>query len=164
MLSLEQKINSILEADYDVHHIFKEIVSKKSIFTEKESILDLIFIKREHLDERDVKSSVYKPAKLLVATTHGIIFLEEGFKEITDNYLGYRIKHLYYDKISSIELDICLLEGQFKIVTDSSEYPVVELNFNSSNYYNSFEIFVDQVRKQRFNFKNYENSLTNKNK
>ncbi|PUU89075.1 MULTISPECIES: hypothetical protein [Halanaerobium] len=164
MQSLEQKINSILEAKNDVHHIFKEVISKKSIFTEKEDIIDLIFIKREHLNERDIESSVYKSAKLLVATTHGIIFLEEGFKEITDNYLGYRIKHLYYDKISSIELDICLLEGQFKIITDSSEDPVVKVKFNSSNYYEPFENFVDQIRKQRFNFKNYENSLTNQNK
>jgi len=35
MQSLEQKINSILEAKNDVHHIFKEVISKKSIFTEK---------------------------------------------------------------------------------------------------------------------------------
>jgi hypothetical protein len=153
MVSIEKKIKSILSSDYDVHHIFKELVSKKSIFTEKEEIIDLIFIKREHLDERNRDSKITNKARLLIATSHGIVYAEEGFEEISDDYLGYRIKHIYYDKISSFELDICLLDGKFKIVTTSSEFPEIAISFNAANYFKQFEHFIDSVRKQRLKYK-----------
>jgi hypothetical protein len=152
MKSLKEKINEILEGDFDVHHIFKEIVSKQSAFTENEEIIDLIFIKRKHLDERDSKSAVQSPAKLIVATTHGLVFAVEGFKEITENYYGYRMKHIYYDKISSLELDICLLQGEFKVVANSTENPEILVNFNAAIYYQEFEKFVESVRQKRIEY------------
>lgn len=152
MKSLEEKIKEILEADFDVHHIFKEIVSKQSAFTENEEIVDLIFIKRKHLDERDTKSAVQSPAKLILATTHGLVCAEEGFKEITDNYYGYRMKHVYYDKISSLELDICLLQGEFKAVANSTAKPEIAVNFNAAIYYQEFEKFVETVRQKRIEY------------
>lgn len=152
MKSLEEKIKEILESDFDVHHIFKELVSKQSAFTENEEIVDLVFIKRKHVDERDTKSAVQSPAKLLIATTHGLVCAEEGFKEITDNYYGYRMKHIYYDKISSLELDICLLQGEFKAVANSSENPEIMVDFNTAIYYAEFERFVETVRQNRIEY------------
>lgn len=152
MKALKNKINEILEADFDVHHIFKEIVSRHSAFTENEEIIDLIFIKRKHIDDNDIKSAVQSPAKLLVATTHGLVFAVEGFKEITENYYGYRMKHVYYDKISSLELDICLLQGEFKAVANSSENPEILTEFNAAIYYEEFEKFVEIVRQKRIEY------------
>jgi hypothetical protein len=152
MKSLKEKIAEILEADFDVHHIFKEIVSKQSAFTENEEIVDLIFIKRKHLDDNDTKSPVQSPAKLLLATTHGLVFAVEGFKEITKNYYGYRMKHVYYDKISSLELDICLLQGEFKVVANSSENPEILTEFNAAIYYQEFEKFIEKARKKRIEY------------
>ena len=152
MKTLAEKTNEILESDFDVHHIFKRIVSQESAFTENEEIIELVFIKRKHLDDSDIKSPVQRPAKILVATTHGLVYAEEGFKEIKENYYGYKMKHIYYDKISSLELDICLLHGEFKVETNSSQNPVIELSFNTTQYYEEFEKFIDVVRQKRIKY------------
>ncbi|PTV93543.1 hypothetical protein C8C76_13916 [Halanaerobium saccharolyticum] len=120
MKSLKEKISGIVDGDFEVHHIFKEIVQNRSIFTEDEEIVDLLFIKREHLNERVKTSPIFSPASLLVATTHGLVYAVEGFEEINDKYLGYKMKHIYYDQISALELDLCLLKGNFKVTTSSS--------------------------------------------
>ncbi|MFP4371530.1 MAG: hypothetical protein ACOCW0_00010 [Halanaerobium sp.] len=152
MKSLEEKIKEITEADFDVHYIFKEIVTKQSAFTENEEIVDLVFIKRRHSDERNKDSKIIEPAKIVVATTHGIVFAEEGFKEISENYYGYRMKHTYYDKISNLELDMCLLKGLFKVTANSSKNAEIEIKFNTANYFREFEHFLNVVRKHRINY------------
>lgn len=153
MKSLKEKINEILKADFDVHHIFKDIVSEQSTFTEDEEIVDLVFVKRKHVDDRDSNSAVQSPAKLILATTHGLVFAEEGFKEITENYYGYRIKHIYYDKITSLELDICLLQGEFNVVANSTEDPEILIEFNTGIYHQDFEKFIEIVRKSQIKYK-----------
>jgi hypothetical protein len=149
---LKRSIKKIIDADYEVHHIFKEIVSNKSAFTQEEEIIEILFIERNHLYNGDNESKVLDPAKLLVATTHGLLFSEEGFKEITEDYYGYKMQHIYYDKISSLELDICLLEGKFKVISNSSQNPEIEVNFNTAEYFKKFEHFINTVRKTRIKF------------
>jgi len=148
MKALTEKIRSITEADFDVHHIFKEIVKKQSIFTEDEEIIDLIFMEREHLNERVDSSPIFSSAKLLAATTHSLVYAEEGFNEISDRYLGYKMKHIYYDKISAMELDMSLLKGHFQIITSSSDHPEIEVDFNTAKHYQEFESFVNSIRKK----------------
>ncbi|MGM0498920.1 MAG: hypothetical protein ACQERL_01780 [Bacillota bacterium] len=154
MRSLKEKIKEITEADFDVHQIFKEIVKKQSIFTEDEEIEELVFIRREHVNERVESSPVFSSAKILVATNQGLVFAEEGFKEIRDNYFGYRMKHIYYDKISAMELDMCLLQGYFKVMTSSKE-PEISVEFNTAKYYQEFESFVNSIRKKRIVYNNH---------
>ncbi|RCW60287.1 hypothetical protein [Halanaerobium sp. ST460_2HS_T2] len=156
MKSLAEKIEKIVEADFDVHHIFKEIVQSRSVFTRDEEIIDLLFIKREHLNERVEASPIFSAAKILVATTHGLVYAEEGFKEISDKYLGYKMKHIYYDKISALELDLCLLQGKFEVITSSSIEPEIVVEFNTANYYQQFEEFVKIIRKERIGY-NHKN-------
>ena len=154
MKTLDEKIKNITEADFDVHHIFKEIVKRQSIFTENEEIEGLIFIRREHVNERVESSPVFSSAKLLVATNQGLVYAEEGFKEIRDDYFGYKMKHIYYDKISAMELDMCLLQGYFKVMTSSKE-PEISVEFNTAKYYREFEKFVNQIRKKRVEYNNH---------
>ncbi|SIQ42615.1 hypothetical protein [Halanaerobium kushneri] len=154
MITLKDKIREITgaETDFEVHHIFKEIVTKQTVINEKEEIVDLIFIKRSHIDDRDTESPVESPAKIIVATTYGLIFAEEGFKEITEDYYGYKMKNIYYDKISSAELDICMLQGEFKVVANSSKEPEINISFNTAIYYEEFEKIFEIIRKKRIEF------------
>lgn len=154
MRTLKDKIKDIIEADFEVHQIFKDVVKKQSIFTEDEEIEGLVFIRREHVNERVESSPVFSSAKLLVATNQGLVYAEEGFKEIRDNYFGYKMKHIYYDKISAMELDMCLLQGYFKIMTSSKE-PEISVEFNTAKYYREFEKFVNQIRKKRVEYNNH---------
>jgi hypothetical protein len=146
MNNVEKKIKRVTESGFDVHHIFKKVLNKKIIFREDEEIVDLIFIKREHMNERDESSPVASPGKLIVATTEGLIFVQEGFEEIANNYLGYKIEFVSYEKVSGIEFDICLLEGKLVIYTDSSDEANITLEFNSAKYYDLFEDFLDKLR------------------
>jgi len=154
MRTLKDKIKEIIEADFEVHQIFKDVMKKKSIFTEDEEIEGLVFIRREHVNERVESSPVFSSAKLLVATNQGLVYAEEGFKEIRDNYFGYKMKHIYYDKISAMELDMCLLQGYFKVMTSSKE-PEISVEFNTAKYYKEFEEFVNQIRKKRVSYNNH---------
>ncbi|CCU80710.1 hypothetical protein HSACCH_02252 [Halanaerobium saccharolyticum subsp. saccharolyticum DSM 6643] len=154
MRTLKDKIAEIIEADFEVHQIFKDVVKKQSIFTEDEEIEGLVFIKREHVNERVESSPVFSSAKLLVATNQGLVYAEEGFKEIRDDYFGYKMKHIYYDKISAMELDMCLLQGYFKIMTSSKE-PEISVEFNTAKYYREFEKFVNKIRKKRVSYNNH---------
>jgi len=154
MRTLKDKIKDIIEADFEVHQIFKDVVKKQSIFTEDEEIEGLVFIRREHVNERVESSPVFSSAKLLVATNQGLVYAEEGFKEIRDNYFGYKMKHIYYDKISAMELDMCLLQGYFKVMTSSKE-PEISVEFNTAKYYREFEKFVNQIRKKRVEYNNH---------
>jgi hypothetical protein len=154
MRTLKDKIKEIIEADFEVHQIFKDVVKKQSIFTEDEEIEGLVFIRREHVNERVESSPVFSSAKLLVATNQGLVYAEEGFKEIRDNYFGYKMKHIYYDKISAMELDMCLLQGYFKVMTSSKE-PEISVEFNTAKYYREFEKFVNQIRKKRVAYNNH---------
>jgi len=153
MRTLKDKIKDIIEADFEVHQIFKDVVKKQSIFTEDEEIEGLIFIRREHVNERVESSPVFSSAKLLVATNQGLVYAEEGFKEIRDDYFGYKMKHIYYDKISAMELDMCLLQGYFKVMTSSKE-PEISVEFNTAKYYREFEEFVNQIRQKRVSYNN----------
>ena len=154
MRTLKDKIKEIIEADFEVHQIFKDVVKKQSIFTEDEEIEGLVFIRREHVNERVESSPVFSSAKLLVATNQGLVYAEEGFKEIRDDYFGYKMKHIYYDKISAMELDMCLLQGYFKVMTSSKE-PEISVEFNTAKYYREFEKFVNQIRKKRVSYNNH---------
>ncbi|SFL83984.1 PH domain-containing protein [Halanaerobium salsuginis] len=137
---IEKKVTGILEKGYEAHYMLRKVLQDDTLFLENKDIIDVIFIQRENMDSADFKPKAISPAKLLIATNYGILFMEEGFKEISDNYLGYKLKRIYYNKIDSVELDICLLNGKFRVITGGQENFVVE--FNTTDYYQQFEEFI----------------------
>jgi hypothetical protein len=48
-----------------------------------------------------------------------------------------------------MELDMCLLQGKFKVMTGDSEKAEIVVDFNTANYYKEFEGFVRSVRKYK---------------
>lgn len=137
---VDKKVTEILEKGYEAHYMLRRILQNNTLFLENKNIIDVIFIKRESMNSPKFESEPNNPAKLLIATNYGILFMEEGFNEITDNYLGYKLKRIYYDKIDSVELDICMLKGKFRILTGGKENFVVD--FSTSEYFKQFEEFI----------------------
>lgn len=144
MNTVQTKIQEILEGSRDVPYIFREVIEKKSFISQDEEIVDLVFLEREYRIDSDKTSRLAFKGRLLIATSHGIIFMEEGLSEIATDYLGYRIKHITYNKVESVELDICLLRGIFLIGTSGRNMTKVE--FNTSKDFRKFEQFVNTVR------------------
>jgi len=152
MSIIDEKIKKTIEENSQIHQIFKDIFNKKSLFIENEEIVDLVYIEKEYLDDKNDESEVISPAKILVATTNSLIFAEEGYKKISSDCYGYKIKNIYYDKISSFELDTCLLKGKFKIATGSSNIPECVIEFKTVKYFNEFEIFIESIKNSNINF------------
>ncbi|MCE0495723.1 hypothetical protein [Vibrio salinus] len=145
MGDINNKISRVLDTDFEVPSIFKQILRKETSLLPDEEIEDLVFLDREYLRER-IESPVYSAAKLLVLTSYGLIIVEEGFIEISDNIMGYKIQHIPFSKITSIELDACLLAGTLKISTSSYGKMEVEIPFNTARYYEDFESFISALR------------------
>lgn len=133
------------------HHIFKEIFDSQSLLIKNERILDFVFLERDDFKRGDFYL-IISPAQLIMATNRVIIFAEEAFEEIKEEYLGYKIKYIYYDEISSFELDLSSQAGKFKISSNSCQQPELLLEFNLQKYYQDFEQFIDSARKERSNY------------
>jgi hypothetical protein len=138
---IEKKVTSILEKGYEAHYMLRKVLQNDTLFMDNKDIIDVIFIKRESKDS--LEQEPIKPAKMLIATDYGILYMKEGFKDISDNYRGYKLKRIYYHKIDSVELDICLLDGEFRIITGGKINLIVK--FNTAHYYEQFEEFMKIV-------------------
>lgn len=147
MKDVETKIKEILEEEKELPGKFKQALLKQDVLDEDEKIMDLIFIKREHMNT-NIQSPIVSPATLLIATNEGVTIIEEGYVQIAQNYYGYKVKHYKYNMIASIELDICLLEGIFSISSNISDSCDNAITFDTSLYYTEFENFIKLIRKQ----------------
>ncbi|TDO94763.1 hypothetical protein DFR79_102140 [Halanaerobium saccharolyticum] len=138
---VDKKIIDIFSAGYEAHYMLKKVLKDDTLFVANKDIIDVIFIEREEVSGGS--ANPYEPAKVIIATTYGIIFLEEGFREINDNLLGYRLKKTYYNKIDSVELDICLLNGSFRVYSGGNVSSEVE--FSTAKYFKEFEEFMSII-------------------
>ncbi|NCC77314.1 MAG: hypothetical protein EOM08_12870 [Clostridia bacterium] len=144
---LEQKIQKILASNFETPSIFKTVLKKELAITEKEEIIDIVNIQREYADAVK-KTQIYSPAVLLIATTYGLIVVEEGQTALELDYGGYRIRHIMYSKIQCLEFDTCLLLGVFKLVLGTGNEPDLLIEFNTARNYYEFEALVDNVRRK----------------
>jgi hypothetical protein len=144
---LKAKIDKIISSDFEAPSIFKTILKKELAFVEKEEILDIVSMKREYVDAVR-KQQVYSPAVLIIATTYGLIIVEEGQTPLELEYGGYRIRHILYSKIRCLEFDTCLLLGVFKLIMGSGPEPDLVVEFNTAKYYYDFEALVDLIRRK----------------
>lgn len=147
MIDVEIKIESVLNNDYDVPYTFKEILKKDIYLLADEQIVDLIWLEREYLQQAN-KSHIYSAAKLLVLTSYGLVIAEEGFTKISDDMMGYKILHIPFNKITDIELDVCLLDGVLKIATNGYGKNESGIKFNTAKYYPQFVKFIEALRQK----------------
>jgi hypothetical protein len=146
MTDTETRIKQILDSGLELPKIFKSILRREIGLGKEERILDVLLVQREYRDERDAKSPVHEPAKLLIATEYGLSFVEEGFYEIADSILGYRMKHVGYSKITTIELDVSMLHGELVVSSYGELIAQLKVSFNTARYFREFQAFIDLLR------------------
>ncbi len=149
MFDVDSKIANVLDQDFDAPYIFQQVLKKEVYLLPDELILDLIWLRRETQLEGN-ETRIYSPSKLLVLTSYGLIFAEEGFTRISEDMLGYKVQHIPYNKISDIELDVCLLAGVLKIATNAYGKNEAGIEFNTAKYYPQFEKFIEILRQKVF--------------
>ena len=135
--------------------IFKGILENKDeeFLLPGEEILDTVFVERSGFDIQGtslIKFDSWTPGTLIVVTNYGISILREGGTQMSDSSYGYSIHHTVFDKISSIALDVCLLDGNLTISTSTSAHPDTMINFNTSDYGQDFERLIRVIRNRVF--------------
>ena len=135
--------------------IFKLILDSddKGFFVPGEEILDTVFVERdgfEIIGPNIRKFETWTPATLVVITNFGISVLREAGLKISDAFYGYSIHHTVFDKIASICLDVCLLDGNMMISTATNAEPDTRINFNTAVYGQDFERIVGLIRHRIF--------------
>jgi hypothetical protein len=135
--------------------IFKSVLENENeeFLLEGEVLLDTLFVERDGYDLVDNhlrKFDSWTPAMLIVVTNYGLSVLREGGLKVLDSLYGYSIHHTVFNKVSSLELDICLLEGTLTLSTSTSGHPDTVIKFNSGLYFQGFERLARIIRAQVF--------------
>jgi len=135
--------------------IFKSVLENEDeeFLVPGEEILDTVFVEREGFDivaNKLRKFDSWTPGTLIVVTNFGISILREGGLKIADSMYGYSIHHTVFNKISSIDLDVSLLDGNLTISTSTSAHPDTMVNFNTAVYYEDFERLIRLIRNKVF--------------
>jgi hypothetical protein len=148
MTDAEKRIDQILESGLEIPKIFKSMLRREIGLGKEERILDVLLVRREYRNERDPRSPVHEPAKLLIATEYGLSLVEEGFYEIADSILGYRMKHVGYSKVTTVELDVSMLHGELVVSSYGEMVAQLKVSFNTARYFREFQEFIDLLRKK----------------
>jgi hypothetical protein len=133
--------------------IFRIILQSQEVFVEGEEIVDTVFVERDgcQIVGTNIEKYVnWQPATLVIVTNFGLTILTEGGFKISESFYGYTIRHLVFSKISSISLDICMLDGKLSIATAMNSNPETLISFNTSTYFKEFERLIGVIRKQMF--------------
>jgi len=142
---IEQKIKNIIESHEEIPTIFKKVLKKELALLEQEAVLDVVNIKREYSDITK-KTDIFTKAVLLIATSFGLVVVEEGVNDLHLEFGGYRVRHVMYSKIKCMDFNSCLLIGTLKVTTGSINEPDLLLEFNTSKYYSEIEKIVEIIR------------------
>ena len=147
----KKKLNE-LKLSPNIPSIFKTVLNKEYAFAQAEEYLDAMIISREYQNGLETFGNIHSRAKMIIATNYGLIFIEEGDDEPGAEIAGFKIQHVLYSKISSVELDMCLLAGSFVIHTDFGNRTGIEIKFNTAQYQYEFARFLEVVRNQQIEF------------
>ena len=142
---LETKVQKILDSRDDMPLIIKSILKKEQALAASEDILDVVYLNRSYADNTK-KTAVLSGATLLVATTYGLIAVEEGKENLSIEAGGYRIRHILYPKIKCLDFNTCLLIGHLKVSTGLVSEPDLQVEFNTAHFYQDFASLVETIR------------------
>ena len=151
--SLNPQIEKIINDTPYLPLVFKTMLTSDTFFAPGENIIDCICFEREGYDVKSnfiVKHDDWQPTVLIIATNYGLTILVEGGSKIADVLFGYRMTHIVYAKITSIELDVCFLSGKLSIATGDPGGDHAAIRFNTAKYYQECERFIEIVRKKIF--------------
>lgn len=109
----------IEESGFEAPHVFASLLDGEELFTQHSEILGAVYIKREYFSGPKEKANIESTAKLLIATSRGVVYVEEGIEKICEDDCGYKMKFIPYNKITCLEVDFCWLLGIFKICSGS---------------------------------------------
>ena len=149
MIIEENKQMAKVIATPNLPTVFHTILRSHDLFVQGEEILDTVYVERDNCEVVGgtiKKFTNWQPATLIIVTNFGITVLTEGGAKILDDFYGYSVRHTVFDKIASINLDICVLNGTLSILTTTNTEPSTVISFNTALYFREFENLVGEIR------------------
>jgi len=148
---LETRIKKIIDSSFETPSILKKVLADELALLKRDQqntdILGLIYIEPTFIFTPE-KNERYSGAFMLLATTAGLINVEEGLTETEVNFGGCRTRFFPYYKIVSVELDSCLLRGVFKIVLGGTEDSNLVIEFDAARNLSEFQEIIRIIREK----------------
>ena len=148
--SLEARIKKIIESGFETPRILKRVLAEEMALLEtdqlKREILGLVYVEPTYILAEKQKEK-FSGAFMILATSIGIIIIEEGLSNKDLEHGGYRARYIPYSKIKCVELDSCLLLGIFKLIVGGSvNDPDILIEFDTAAYLKEFDNMVRIIR------------------
>jgi hypothetical protein len=106
-----------------------------------ERVLGTLFVPSERLSDAD-----FRPARALLITDLGLLFMEEGEDQIANQRWGVHTRFYSYNQIAFLEIGNALLRGRFAIY-GTAGHPPTELILRWYDV-NNFRAAMALIRKQ----------------
>lgn len=148
---LEQKIQSIIQSGFDTPSILKTVLKNELDLLAADQlgrdILGLVYMPSAFITN-GLHDEQYAGAHLLLATTTGLISVEEG-ADSENRYLGgYRMKLFPYSKITCVEIDGSMLKGTFKVQLGNGPGTDLDIAFDTGEFFNDFMTIIAIIRRR----------------
>jgi hypothetical protein len=108
------------DEEIDINHklpfLFEE--SLRFQLNRDERILATLFVPSERLSDAD-----FRPARVLLVTDLGVLFMEEGEDQIANQRWGVHTRFYPYHQIAFLEIGSALLRGRFAIYGTAGQPP-----------------------------------------
>lgn len=143
--SVKARIAEFTADDFDMPNIFKRVLNGKFSFSEDEEIIDFVYLEREYFD-RAQRKGLSQKASLIVVSTYGVSYVEEGFDSLGLDYGGYKITQTLFSKINCVQFDTSLQLGVMKLYFGTEEATKIQIEFDVSRFYHRFDRLNEIIR------------------
>lgn len=147
-MDIQRVIKEVEDSSFNAPRIFSSLLNKKDAFTADCEILGAVYFSREYYSDQKQPPNISFRAKLLLATSQGVLYTEEGIDKICEDNCGYNFKYIPFHKITYLEMDVCMLLGILKISSGSGSESEINFRFGTAQYQDAILEFVDVVRNQ----------------
>ena len=149
--ALETRIQQIIDSGFETPSILKKVLADELALIKQDQqnrdILGLIFMEAQYLFNNVEGSKKFSGAHMIIATTTGLIIVEEGLGELNLEFGGYRARYVPYSKISCVEIDSCLLLGVFKLALGGTlKDPDFVIEFDTAQNFHEFDQIIKIIR------------------
>lgn len=150
--ALEARINKIIDSGFETPSALKRVLKEEMALIKQDQqnrdILGLVFVETTYINTDNIETK-FTGAYMILATTTGLIIVQEGLNSQDLKDGGYRVRYVPYYKISCVELDSCLLLGIFELTLSGTlNDPDIAFEFDTADRLQDFEDLAKIIRRK----------------
>lgn len=147
--NLESRINEIINSGFETPSILKRVLVREIALLKDDQlnrdILGMVYIEPTYISPVGRREK-FSGAVMVLATSIGLIIVQEGSTNLELEFGGYSAQYIPFSKISCVELDSCLLLGEFKLSLGALNNPDMFIEFDTSRHFKDFDEIISIIR------------------